>query len=217
MLLPPAIKEKATSMNGVSSPSHYVLYIFSPWLFTAELPDGRGIPRIIGELNRDHLRDDYNEVYQIAQDHTKQLRGAEVEITHLQDGKVERYRLIEDFTKHTYWRFDANECKKYTMTNRTLHRCVPPNSRFVESTFLGDEQLAIDRWEYERNDEKKGFESISYTRGGCVPVENHFRGERINPDDKTTEGSAYSGFFANFRKGIADPARYFTLPANCEK
>ena len=52
---------------------------------------------IIGELSRDHFRDDYIENYKIAQDHTKQLRGAEVRLQHLGDGSVENFRLIEDF------------------------------------------------------------------------------------------------------------------------
>ncbi len=54
---------------------------------------------IIGELHRDHFRDDYTETYHLAVNHTRRLRAAEVELVHLEDKKVERFRLLEDFEK----------------------------------------------------------------------------------------------------------------------
>ncbi len=50
-------------------------------------------------------------------------------------------------------------------------------SNYTGSYFLGDHELECETWAEDiRTDEEEGYDSITFTRGNCVPVSSVFSG-----------------------------------------
>ncbi|XP_022107374.1 development-specific protein LVN1.2-like [Acanthaster planci] len=165
-----------------------------------KLPSGQGL----AQLN----------LVDIAFDFTNERLGEEIDSYSL--GRLTKIKVIIDKKKNVMYTIIGQNCTK-TEARGEFMQCIPKTAHFDGSSYLGDNELTLDTFSFPVDEPKvvSGNVSMSVTHGNCIFAGTLLVGEATQTEPPIPLVSSTS--FVNFKRGIADPSRWFDVPSFCQQ